>query len=116
MIKDVLILFSSISFIIYSLHSIFSQRMIMEYSRWGFGDLRILVASFQMLGGIGLLLGMYNNIWLLCLFSFLLTLMMISAVIIRIRIKDSFLMTLPAIIYALVNSVIFYIAFLEINA
>ena len=115
MIQDVLILFSSISFIIYSLLSIFSKRMIQEFSRWGFGNLRILVASFQMLGGIGLLLGLYN-IWLLCLVSFLLIFMMIYAVIIRIRVKDSFLMTLPAIIYALVNSVIFYISFLGINA
>ena len=115
MIQDILILFSSISFVIYSLNSIFSKRMISEFSRWGVGDLRILVASFQMFGGIGLLLGMYN-IWLLCLASFLLILMMISAVIIRIRVKDSFLMTLPAIIYALVNSVIFYISFMAINA
>ena len=115
MFQDILIFFSSISFVIYSLYSIFSKRMILEFSRWGFGNLRILVASFQMLGGIGLLLGMYN-IWLLCLVSFLLILMMISAVIIRIRVKDSFLMTLPAIIYALVNSVIFYISFLAINA
>ena len=115
MIKDVLILFSSISFVIYSLYSIFSKRMILEFSRWRLGNLRVLVASFQMLGGIGLLFGMYN-IWLLSLVSFLLILMMISAVIIRIRVKDSFLMTLPAIIYALVNSVIFYISFLSINA
>ena len=115
MLQDILILFSSISFVIYSLNSIFSKRMILEFSRWGVGDLRILVASFQMFGGLGLLLGLYN-VWLLCLASFLLVLMMISAVIIRIRVKDSFLMTLPAIIYALVNSVIFYISFLEINA
>ena len=115
MIQDILIFFSSISYVIYSLYSIFSKRMILEFSRWGFGNLRILIASFQMLGVIGLLLGMYN-IWLLCLVSFLLILMMISAVIIRIRVKDSFLMTLPAIIYALVNSVIFYISFMAINA
>ena len=113
MLQDILILFSSISFVIYSLNSIFSKRMILEFSRWGVGDLRILVASFQMFGGLGLLLGLYN-VWLLCLASFLLVLMMISAVIIRIRVKDSFLMTLPAIIYALLNSVIFYISFLSI--
>ena len=115
MFQDILILFSSISFVIYSLNSIFSKRMILEFSRWGVGNLRIFVAYFQMFGGIGLLLGMYN-IWLLCLASFLLILMMISAVIIRIRVKDSILMILPAIIYALVNSVIFYISFLAINA
>ncbi|MAX29902.1 MAG: hypothetical protein CMG14_03175 [Candidatus Marinimicrobia bacterium] len=114
MAQDILILFSSISFVIYSLNSIFSKRMILEFSRWGVGNLRILVASFQMFGGIGLFLGMYN-VWLLCLASFLLTLMMISAVIIRIRVKDSVLITLPAIIYALVNSAIFYFSFLAIN-
>ena len=80
MIKEFFVLFSAISFVIYSLHSVFSKRMILEFSRWGIGNLRILVASFQMLGGIGLLLGMYN-IWLLCLVSFFLTLMMIIAIV-----------------------------------
>ena len=114
MIQDILILFSSISFVIYSLNSIFSKRMISEFSRWGVGNLRILVASFQMFGGIGLLLGMYN-IWLLCLVSFFLTLMMIIAIIIRIRVRDSFLLTVPALMYALLSFIIFYSSFVEIN-
>jgi len=88
--------------------------MIEEFSRWGVKKLRVLVAFFQMMGGIGLLLGLYN-IWLLFLVSFLLTLMMIIAIIIRVKVKDSFMMTLPAIIYALLNLIIFYNSFLEIN-
>lgn len=114
MIKEFFVLFSAISFVIYSLHSVFSKRMILEFSRWGIGNLRILVASFQMLGGIGLLLGMYN-IWLLCLVSFFLTLMMIIAIIIRIRVRDSFLLTVPALMYALLSFIIFYSSFVEIN-
>jgi len=114
MIKEFFVLFSAISFVIYSLHSVFSRRMILEFSRWGIGNLRILVASFQMLGGIGLLLGMYN-IWLLCLVSFFLTLMMIIAIIIRIRVRDSFLLTVPALMYALLSFIIFYSSFVEIN-
>ena len=114
MIKEFFVLFSAISFVIYSLHSVFSKRMILEFSRWGIGNLRILVASFQMLGGIGLLLGMYN-IWLLCLVSFFLTLMMIIAIIIRIRVRDSFLLTVPALMYAVLSFIIFYSSFVEIN-
>tara|TARA_B100001142_G_scaffold292285_1_gene311049 strand:- start:515 stop:862 length:348 start_codon:yes stop_codon:yes gene_type:complete len=114
MIKEFFVLFSAISFVIYSLHSVFSRRMILEFSRWGIGNLRILVASFQMLGGIGLLLGMYN-IWLLCLVSFFLTLMMIIAIIIRIRVRDSFLLTVPALMYAVLSFIIFYSSFVEIN-
>ena len=115
MIKEFFIVFSAISFIIYSLNSVFSRRMILEFSRWGLGNLRILVASFQMLGGIGLLLGMYN-IWLLCLVSFCLMLMMITAIIIRVRVEDSLLLTVPALIYALLSFIIFYSSFVEINA
>lgn len=114
MIKEIFVLFCSISFVIYSLHSVFSRRMIMEFSRWGIGNLRILVASFQMLGGIGLLLGMYN-IWVLCLVSFFLMLMMITAIIIRVRVRDSFLQTVPALMYALLSFIIFYSSFIEIN-
>ena len=113
--KEIFVLFSAISFVVYSLHSVFSRRMILEFSRWGIGNLRILVASFQMLGGIGLLLGIYN-IWLLCLVSFFLMLMMITAIIIRIRVKDSLLLTVPALIYALLSFMIFYSSFVEINA
>ena len=114
MIKEIFVLFSAISFVIYSLHSVFSRRMIIEFARWGIGNLRILVASFQMLGGIGLLLGMYN-IWLLCLASFFLMLMMITAIIIRVRVRDSFLQTVPALIYALLSLIIFYSSFIEIS-
>lgn len=114
MFLDILTLFSAISFVIYSFHSIFSRRMILEFSRWKIGNLRVLVASFQMLGGIGLLLGLYY-VWLLFLASFFLTLMMISAIIVRIQIKDSFLMTLPAIIYAILNCVICFTSFWQIN-
>lgn len=115
MIKEFFIVFSAISFVIYSLNSVFSRRMKLEFSRWGVGNLRILVASFQMLGAIGLLLGMYN-IWLLCIVSFLLMLMMITAVIIRIRVKDSLLLIAPALIYTLLSFMIFYSSFIEINA
>ena len=41
--------------------------------------------------------------------------MMIIAIIVRVKIKDSFFVTLPAIIYALLNFIICYISILEFN-
>ncbi len=114
MVLDILTSFTAISFVVYSLHSFFSKRMNLEFSRWKIGNLRTLVASFQMLGAVGLMLGLYY-VWLLFLASFFLTLMMISAIIVRVQIKDSFLMTLPAIIYAVLNCGICYASFWKIN-
>lgn len=114
MYYKVLIIVSALSFVFYSVNSIFSKRMISEYDRWGFGRLRILIAVLQMFGGIGLLLGI-NNLVLLCFVSFFLMLMMVFAIAVRIKIKDSFINALPAILYTILNFSIFYIAFLNIN-
>ena len=114
MYYKVLIIVSALSFVFYSVNSIFSRRMISEYNRWGFGKLRLLISALQMFGGIGLLLGL-NNLVLLSLVSFFLMLMMVFAIVVRIKIKDSFINTLPAIFHTILNFSIFYIAFLEIN-
>ena len=112
---EIIIFISAISFIVYSSMSIFSKKMILEYKRWGYQRLRILIALFQLLGGIGLLLGMFHPL-LLMLVSFLLMIMMIFAIIVRIKIRDTIVNTLPAIIYALLTFNIFLITLLNINS
>ena len=107
MFYKALILISSFSFLVYSFRSIFSRAMIHEYSRWGVKNLRILIVLLQLIGSIGLLLGIYN-LTLLFLSSFLLTIMMIFAIFVRINIKDSIIETLPAIFYAILNFIIFF--------
>ena len=113
MFYKTLVLISSFSFLYYSASSIFSKNMIAEYSRWGLTKSRKLISLLQFFAGIALIIGFYN-IKLLTLTSFLLTIMMICAVIVRIKIKDSFLATLPAIFYALLNFIICYTNFLKI--
>jgi hypothetical protein len=108
-----IILISALSFIFYSVNSLFSKKMISEYSRWGYSNIRVLIAFLQMLGGVGLLLGFFN-VMLLCVASFLLMIMMFFAIIVRIRIKDSFIKTIPALAYTLLNFSIFYISLLII--
>lgn len=81
--------------------------MMTEYERWGFKNQRIILGCCQLLGGLGLLVGLVIPL-MLSVASFLLTCMMLTAVFVRIRIKESVLKMLPALLYVLVNATIFY--------
>ncbi|MDA8849891.1 DoxX family protein [Flavobacteriaceae bacterium] len=102
-----LLLFSAVSFIFYGISSFFSKRMLSEYARWGYKNQRILLGCLQLLGGVGLLIGITNTV-LLSVASFLLTFMMITAVFVRIKIKDNIIQMSPAILYTVVNFIILY--------
>ena len=102
-----IILFSAFSFIIYGYSSFMSKRMISEYSRWGFSNQRKIIGFFQLLGGIGLIVGIKVNI-LLFFTSLSFIIMMLFAIIVRIKIKDGIVETLPAITYLFLNVMIFY--------
>lgn len=102
-----ILLFSAISFLFYGITSFFSKRMLSEYARWGYKDYRILLGCLQFLGGIGLLVGIVNST-LLTVASFLLTFMMITAVFVRIKIKDSITQMFPAILYTVLSFIILY--------
>jgi uncharacterized membrane protein YphA (DoxX/SURF4 family) len=102
-----LLLFSAVSFIFYGISSFFSKRMLSEYARWGYKNQRILLGCLQLLGGVGLLIGITNTL-LLSVASFLLTFMMITAVFVRIKIKDNIIQMSPAILYTVVNFIILY--------
>jgi uncharacterized membrane protein YphA (DoxX/SURF4 family) len=102
-----LLLFSAVSFIFYGISSFFSKRMLSEYARWGYKNQRILLGCLQLLGGVGLLIGITNTV-LLSVASFLLTFMMIKAVFVRIKIKDNIIQMSPAILYTVVNFIILY--------
>ena len=81
--------------------------MILEYKRWGYKKFRKIIALLQFLGGFGLLIGLHFPL-LLTIVSALLALMMVVALYVRIRIKDKILNALPAILYAILNFIIFY--------
>ena len=105
--ENILIYFSAISFIFYSINSLYSKRLISEFDRWGYGKFRILIASFQLLSGIGFIIGLYFS-FLISIVSFLLFVMMLVAIFVRIKVKDSVIEIFPAIFYASLNLIIFY--------
>ena len=107
LLENILIYFSAISFIFYSINSLYSKRLISEFDRWGYGKFRILIASFQLLAGIGFIIGLYFS-FLVSIVSFLLSVMMLVAIFVRIKVKDDVIEIFPAIFYASLNLIIFY--------
>ncbi|MBD41720.1 MAG: hypothetical protein CMC66_04985 [Flavobacteriaceae bacterium] len=103
--ETAIILFTGISFIIYGINSIYSKRMISEFKRWGYKKHRKTISSLQILGGLGLVIGLQINIILIAS-SLCLSIMMFFAIIVRVRIKDNVARILPAITYLMLSSLI----------
>ena len=106
--SQVIILFISFSFIFYALHALFSKKMKDEFSRWGVQKYRILISCIQLSSGFFLLLSFFYPFLVIYCSSIFFT-MMLGAIFVRIRIKDSFLDTLPALLYFFLNAIILYI-------
>ena len=101
----VLSILSGISFVFFGLACFFSNIFINEFYRYGLSEYREIVGLFQLLGGTGCIVGIFNK-RIIILSSFGLSLMMLLGVAVRIKINDSFIQTLPALIYFLVNAII----------
>ncbi len=101
----VIVIFTSISFIVYGINSFTSNRMVNEYQRWGFGKYRKLIGFSQILCGTGLLIGL-KYLALLRFASLSLIIMMSLAILVRVKIKDNISEILPAISYLVLSILI----------
>ena len=102
-LKTALILFSALSFLGYGSACFFSSYMKDEFVRYRLGSQRLLVGGLQWCAGIGLLAGL-SQPWMGQAAAGGLALMMLVAVVVRIRIKDSVLQTIPALLYLALNA------------
>jgi hypothetical protein len=105
-----LILFSALSFLGYGSACFWSNHLKREFVRYRTETLRPLIGGLQLCAAIGLLLGV-GEPWLGRAASGGLALMMLCAVGVRIRIKDSALQTMPALLYLLLNAYLCWKAF-----
>lgn len=104
-----LILISSLSFLGYGIAYFKSTKMKSEFIRFGLEKVGSLTAMLELLGALGLLLGLkFPEILLVA--SGGLALLMFLGVAVRIKVKDSLWVTLPALFYLLLNATIFYIS------
>ncbi len=91
-----------ISFFIYGSRCLFAKAMISEFQRWRVPHLRHITGLLEVLGALGLVLGHWLPL-LGMLAAAGLSLLMVCGIWVRISIKDTFLQTLPAVIFLIVS-------------
>ena len=106
---NILIVISSVSFILYGISYFTTTNMKIEFKRFGLEKFGALTAILEILGALGLLLGISLHPILL-VSSAGLTILMLLGVLVRIKMKDSLLISTPATVYMLLNACIFFLA------
>lgn len=104
-----IVLFSGISFIIYGSLLLVSAEMQDEFKRFKLEKFTTLVGVLELLGGIGLLAGIWVS-FILLISSGGLALLMLLGFGVRIKIKDSFWLSFPSLFFMLLNLYVFLVA------
>ncbi len=103
MVLTCLVVFSSVSFLLFGISCFLTPFMRTEFVRYGLGQWRPVIGVLQILGAVGLILG-YCYLPILGIFAAMgLSILMILGFGIRLKIKDSALKSAPSLLYALIN-------------
>ena len=103
------ILVSSLSFFGYAVSYFISPHMKIEFKRFGLGKIGLLTIILEFIGAVGLIVGLKFNL-LLVVSSFGLALLMLVGLIVRIRLKDTIWVSLPALLFMGLNTYIFWVS------
>jgi len=99
------ILVSAALFVVYGALCLFSGGMQEEFARYGLSRFRRLTGGLELLGGVGLLVGLaVTEVALVAAAG--LALLMLLGIVARIRVRDTFLEILPASVLLVVNGFI----------
>ena len=104
-----LILISSLSFLGYGIAYFLTPHMKSEFKRFGLQKIGTLTAVLELLGAVGLLVGLKIQLILL-ISSGGLALLMFLGVAVRIKFKDNLAISLPAFLFMSLNLYIFYLS------
>ena len=96
------VLVSSLSFYAYAASYFLSPHMKSEFKRFNLEKIGLLTVVLQILGATGLLVGLFFNP-ILSLAALGLSLLMLCGLIVRIRVQDGLLVSLPALFFLLLN-------------
>ena len=81
----------------------YSKFIISEFDRYDLPKFRKLTGFLQLIGAVGLLVGLYLSPIILLLASTGLFLLMISGFVVRMKIKDNFIKSSPSFGFAALN-------------
>ena len=98
LVYNLFVVFTAASFLHYAASALTTKRMAIEFERYGFSDKRVFIAVSQILGALGLLMGLIMPI-VGILSSAGFTVQMVCALVVRRRIGDPFLQSLPAVAF-----------------
>ena len=104
-VYNIIIIFVAISFITYGINSFVSNKMVLEFKRWGLEKRRKEIGGSQLACGIGILIGLWSN-YTLIVSSIILIIMMLIAIYVRVKIKDNISDIIPAIAYLILGIII----------
>jgi len=106
-IVEICVLISSLSFFGYAVSYFISPHMKKEFKRFGLEKIGLLTTILQFTGATGLIIGLKFNP-ILTIASLGLALLMLSGLLVRIKLKDSIWVSLPALFYMGLNTYIFF--------
>lgn len=100
-------LISSLSFFAYAFSYFNTPHMKNEFKRFGLEKMGLITVLLEIIGAIGLLVGL-KFYFILMISSLGLALLMLAGLIVRIKLKDSIWISLPAFFYMVLNTYIFW--------
>ncbi|MEP2772061.1 MAG: DoxX family protein [Fulvivirga sp.] len=98
---------TAVAFMYYGLTCLFSSHLKLEFQRFGMPKQRIITGVLQLLGACGLVVGLWSPV-VGAMASSGLALLMLAGFIVRIKIRDSIVQTLPSFFFMALNA---YLAF-----
>ena len=101
-----LVLFSGVSFIIYGCLFFLSPQMRNEFKRFGLEKFATLTGILELLGGLGMLIGLKFH-FVLLISSCGLAILMFLGFGVRLKMKDGLWLSFPSLFFMLMNLYIF---------
>ncbi len=95
------------AFLYYGILCLFSEQMVAEFRRYRLARFRKLVGALEVVGGLGVLYGIFFTP-LMVLATAGLALLMLLGVFARIRIRDPLVQMLPALLLMLISLYILF--------
>ena len=99
------IVLTGLTFIVYGSLCLLTDHMVTEFTRYGLSRFRKLTGILELLGGVGLIVGLFYPP-ILFLSSLGLSVLMFLGVLVRLKTRDPLVEILPAFILMIVNILI----------
>jgi hypothetical protein len=101
------VFFSALSFSFFGLHCLMSNRMKLEFARFGMPKFRLFTGAVEAAAAAGLCLGLFQPLWGILASAGLIILMAVGLVV-RLKLRDGLVQAAPAFFYLCLNTYLMY--------